>query len=127
MPHNSVNRQQTSRWQPITAELDLQGYFIQTLKILQAICKACSRILLPDATRGMYLRSITGRRKERGSSKGLIKAILVDCKRLKRCPYCDAPNGTVKKIAGTFKLLHDPYNKQVRRLHLHWAILSCCT
>jgi len=60
----------------------VQGYFVQTLKILQAVCKVCSRILLPDTVRATYLRQMASRRKERGSSKATIKSILVDCKRI---------------------------------------------
>lgn len=94
----------------------MQGYFTHTLKALQSICKACGRILLPDTVRSAFIKQLTGRRKERGSSKALMKTIITECKKAKVCWYCDAPQGVVKKIAGTFKIIHDPYSKQARVL-----------
>ena len=92
----------------------MQGYLTHTTKVLQSVCKTCSRILLPDQVRAAFLKQLTGRRKERGSSKALMKTIITECKKTKTCWYCDAPQGVVKKVAGTFKLIHDPYSKQVR-------------
>lgn len=91
----------------------MQGYLTHTTKVLQSVCKACGRILLPDQVRAAFLKQLTGRRKERGSSKALMKTIITECKKAKACWYCHAPQGVVKKIAGTFKLIHDPYSKQV--------------
>lgn len=31
------------------------------------------------------------------------------CKLCKVCPHCGADNGTVKKAAGVYKILHDKY------------------
>jgi hypothetical protein len=92
----------------------VQGYFTVTLKVLQAVCKCCGRILLADKQRCALLHMLQGRRKERGVNKGLHKTILAECKKSRQCPYCLAYNGTVKKMAASFKLLHDPFVKRVR-------------
>lgn len=89
------------------------------LKVLQAVCKCCGRILLADVQRSAWLRMLQGRRKERGANKALHKTILAECKKARQCPYCLAYNGTVKKVAASFKLLHDPFGKRVRSCLAH--------
>jgi DNA-directed RNA polymerase III subunit RPC1 len=81
--------------------------------VLQAVCKCCSRLLLPEAQIGAFRRALQGRRSERNSSKAELKAILAECKKAKMCPHCGASNGTVKKMPASFKVLHDPYSKRV--------------
>lgn len=90
-----------------------QGYFTAILKTLQTICKACGRVLLPEEERAAQLRRLNARPNERGSNKAIIKRVLDLCKAAKVCPHCSAPNGSVKKLVGTYKLVHDPYSKHV--------------
>lgn len=40
--------------------------------------------------------------------------ILGLCKKVRRCPYCDAHNGVVKKLTGLFKLVHELKHKEAR-------------
>ena len=102
---------QTTTEQPQTSA---QGYFTATLKVLQAICKCCGCILLTEQQRAAALKALGKRRRERGAGKAMLKHILAECKKAKQCPHCLAPNGVVKKMAASFKLLHDPYAKRVR-------------
>jgi hypothetical protein len=102
-------------WSVTDLSGNVQGYLALTVKVLQSICKVCGRILLPDKARAAFLKQMAGRRKERGSNKALLKAIITECKKARTCHYCEAANGPVKKISGTFKLIHDPYTKQVRK------------
>jgi len=89
----------------------LQGYFTAILKTLQSICKACGRVLLPEAERTAFLRRLRGKGKERGSNKAVLKKVIDACKLAKQCPHCGVRNGSVKKLVGTYKLVHDPYSK----------------
>jgi DNA-directed RNA polymerase III subunit RPC1 len=99
----------------ISGGLRLQGYFTATIKILQSVCKACGRVLLTDKQRAAFLRTLHGRRgRERNANRGAHKAILAECKKARQCPRCLAHNGPVKKMAASFKVLHDPFAKKVR-------------
>jgi DNA-directed RNA polymerase III subunit RPC1 len=91
----------------------MQGYFGATLKVLQAICKCCSRALLTDAQRMTFLKALRGRRRERNAGKHVFKAVLLECKKARQCPHCLGYNGPVRKMAASFKVLHDPFCKKV--------------
>lgn len=85
------------------------GYFKATLTTLQMICKHCSRVLIDPMLRLKYiakLRSPTLSSKShiRGS---LLKEVWNKSKKVSTCPYCERPNGTVKKTA-VLKIVHYP-------------------
>lgn len=98
-----------------TSSLFAQGYFNTILKVLQCICKTCGRVLLADEERFQVLRKLKNRPKERGSNKGIIKKLSEKCKTVKLCPYCHMYNGGCKKLIGTYKIVHDPYSKNLVR------------
>ena len=63
------------------------------------------------------------------------KVVLEACKKVKRCPHCDAVNGQIKKKGG-MGFGHDIYSKKVSRgpctctggmgtLHMHTRCLTC--
>ena len=97
-----------------------QGYFGSTIKVLQAICKTCGRVLLPPRQRTAWAKLVSGRNRERTANKAAVKAILLECKKATQCPHCLAYNGPVRKMAASFKVLHEPFAKKVRGC---WA---CC-
>ena len=87
------------------------GYLRHTLHILQCVCKNCSRVLLPDSDRTSFLSRMRHPRTDVLAKSATVKKVIEKCKKTKRCPYCDAPNGTVKKITGapTLKIIHERY------------------
>ena len=41
----------------------------------------------------------------------IFKTIVTDCKKVKKCPHCEAPNGTVKKLPNqACRIIHAKYN-----------------
>ncbi|KAG2499255.1 hypothetical protein HYH03_002834 [Edaphochlamys debaryana] len=89
------------------------GYFKNTVQILQCICKSCSRVLLPDEERRVWLKRFRNPRLER-VQRGLMFRKLNDrCKRQKNCPYCGEYNATVKKASGALKIVHERFAKNL--------------
>ena len=83
------------------------GYFKHTLNILQGICLQCSRVLLPPTERELFLLRMKRKRLDRLTRLGIFRKILVECKKIKTCPYCGASRGTVKKMPGkACKIIH---------------------
>ncbi|KAK2152800.1 hypothetical protein LSH36_317g01042 [Paralvinella palmiformis] len=84
------------------------GYFRACISILQAICKSCSRLLLPEIERKKFFDNIKNPNMTYLQKKGLKKKILDRSKKISVCPYCGEFNGTVKKC-GMLKILHEKY------------------
>lgn len=93
------------------------GYLRHTLAILQCICKKCSRILLPQSgSQGMDRISFLKRLKRSHlmnedalTKASIFKKVIETCKKNTICCHCKYSNGIVKKIGGTFKLVHEKY------------------
>jgi DNA-directed RNA polymerase III subunit RPC1 len=86
------------------------GYFKAIIEILQSICKECSRVLLGPEERENFLKRIQDPRADALRLMGLRKKILMLCKKVVKCPYCQGVNGTVRKItSSTLKLVHEKY------------------
>ena len=84
------------------------GFFKHSLTILQCICKTCSRVLLPNAARANHLKKFRSSTKDALEKAAEFKRVVDKCKREQKCPYCDAPNGVVKKIGGgCFRIVHE--------------------
>jgi DNA-directed RNA polymerase III subunit RPC1 len=90
------------------------GYFKAIQNVLQAICKGCSRVLLPDDERGRYVRMMTSSKRDSISLGNLRKKILDRCKRVGACLRCGEVNGVVKKVPGaaSLKLVHEKYKSK---------------
>ncbi|RKP18443.1 beta and beta-prime subunits of DNA dependent RNA-polymerase [Rozella allomycis CSF55] len=92
------------------------GYFKATMNILQAICKGCARVLLTEEEKEVFKRRLS--RKLDNIQRGAVwKGILDQCKKKSVCPYCEGPNGTVKKIERRLKVnvlrfIHDKYKNK---------------
>ncbi|MEW5309629.1 MAG: hypothetical protein WDW38_001506 [Sanguina aurantia] len=87
------------------------GYFKNTVQLLQCICKTCSRVLMPEEDRRLWLRRFRNPRVERSQREGMFKKVIDRCKRSKQCPHCGEYNGTVKKVSGVLKITHEKYLK----------------
>ncbi|KAF9083486.1 hypothetical protein BGX23_011391 [Mortierella sp. AD031] len=84
------------------------GYFRAAIVILQNICKTCSKVLLSEKDRRTYLRRLRAPNLENLTRKNVVKAVNDKCKKVVHCPYCDATNGTVKKV-GALRIVHEKF------------------
>ena len=97
-------------------ELDLPvyhvGYFKHVINCLQCICKECSRVLLSEDQRRMYL-NLFRNRKDPHEREAVRVKVQDDCKKVKVCPWCQEYNGTVKKVVGqALKVVYDKFNEK---------------
>ncbi|KAI4858889.1 beta and beta-prime subunits of DNA dependent RNA-polymerase [Hypoxylon rubiginosum] len=89
------------------------GYIKFTVTILQDICKDCSRVLLTESDRRMYLKELRRPFIDNMRRVAVCKKINEQCRKTKNCPYCGAVNGQIRKV-GALKIVHDKfvaYNK----------------
>jgi len=86
------------------------GYYKYIINILQCICKDCGKILLKGEHKEKY-RKIFRRKKKSSNTEKLFKEIIDLCKKVKKCPDCNAFNGTVKHIHGVdaTQIVHERY------------------
>lgn len=87
------------------------GFLRHTLHFLQSVCKRCSRVLLTEADRQMYLKRMRNPRTDILGKSAIFKKVVDKCKKTRICPHCQALNGTVKKITGapTLKIIHERF------------------
>ncbi|KAM0809086.1 putative DNA-directed RNA polymerase subunit [Seiridium cardinale] len=83
------------------------GYLRFTMKILQEICKDCSRVLLTEPERRTFLKTLR-KAPDNMNRQAILKKINETCRKTKTCPYCGATNGQIRK-AGPLKLVHDKF------------------
>eukprot|EP00927_Polykrikos_kofoidii_P017509 TRINITY_DN1798_c1_g1_i1.p1 TRINITY_DN1798_c1_g1~~TRINITY_DN1798_c1_g1_i1.p1 ORF type:complete len:1535 (+),score=240.64 TRINITY_DN1798_c1_g1_i1:273-4877(+) len=76
------------------------GYLKHTFTLVQCICKACSRVLLPPQDRPRYLSRLRKPTTDDLQRMAIHKKLVVACKAVKHCPFCSAFNSTVKKGPG---------------------------
>ncbi|KAH7082572.1 hypothetical protein BKA63DRAFT_501235 [Paraphoma chrysanthemicola] len=87
------------------------GYLKHIIEVLNCICKDCSRVLLDEVERRRYLRSMRRPDMDTLRRSAVSKKILEDCRKKKTCPYCDALQGTVRKVPGhPLKIIHNRYD-----------------
>ena len=91
------------------------GYFKKVINILQCICKVvsaqqyCARVLLPEEQISFYKRGGLARRMDLTKAIAKFRKIVGECKKAKKCYYCDQPAGKIKKMAGhPTKVLFQP-------------------
>ncbi|GMM34106.1 DNA-directed RNA polymerase III core subunit [Saccharomycopsis crataegensis] len=87
------------------------GYFKQIINILKSICKSCSKILLTEDDKISFLKELRKPHTDNLRRMTILKKIIKQCEKQRRCLHCGALNGSVKK-AGTgssnsaLKILH---------------------
>eukprot|EP01119_Soliformovum_irregulare_P009594 TRINITY_DN2305_c0_g1_i1.p1 TRINITY_DN2305_c0_g1~~TRINITY_DN2305_c0_g1_i1.p1 ORF type:complete len:1461 (+),score=465.40 TRINITY_DN2305_c0_g1_i1:140-4384(+) len=84
------------------------GYLRNITTILNSVCKKCSRILLSENERKMYLTKMRNPKSDNLQRQQLLKKIMDECKKHYACERCGNMNGLVKKI-GIMKLSHEKY------------------
>lgn len=89
------------------------GFFRAVIQILQDVCKECSRIMLPEDERSLWLKRIRAPRLDSLQRQGLVKAIHDRARKSTTCPHCSASNGFVRKV-GVLKIVHEKYKVSKR-------------
>lgn len=96
------------------------GYLNYTIKILQTICKNCSRVLLFPSEREEFQKKLRNPRLEESAKKAIFKKIHTRCKstgnQTKFCPFCGSENAVVKKAGGAYKIMHDKFRNKTEEL-----------
>ncbi|KNC74565.1 hypothetical protein SARC_12893, partial [Sphaeroforma arctica JP610] len=87
------------------------GYFKFIIQILQMICKDCSAVLLDPMEKLRMLKRSRNPDLDRLQRGAVYKAVLEMTKKKKKCPYCGATNGTVRKIP-PLNIVHNKYPPQ---------------
>ena len=90
------------------------GYFKSTIQILQCICKTCGCILLDEAEKRKYLSELRRPHIDNLRRMKILKNIIDQCKKQRRCLKCNHINGVVKKAASgagpaALKIVHDTF------------------
>ena len=83
--------------------------------MLHNICKTCSRVLLPEDERRLYLRRLRRPDLDNLQRSRILKKISLECRKCKNCPYCGALNGTVRKVPhAPLKLVHNKFDAYLK-------------
>ncbi|KAJ1653024.1 DNA-directed RNA polymerase III subunit C1 (rpo31) [Dispira simplex] len=85
------------------------GYFKAIVTILQNICKTCSRVMLEEEVRRVYLKRIRAPTLDNIQRRAISKGINTLCRKVVHCPYCGCINGSVKKVSG-LKIIHEKFS-----------------
>lgn len=90
------------------------GYFKAIIQILQCICKKCGAMLLPEQVKRKYLADLRRPYIDNLRRMKILKDILDQCKKQRRCLKCKHVNGVVKKAASgagpaALKIVHDTF------------------
>lgn len=90
------------------------GYFKAIIQVLQCICKQCGAILLDEQMRRLFLDELRRPNIDNLRRMRILRRILDQCKKQRRCLKCRHVNGVVKKAAsGTgaaaLKIVHDTF------------------
>ncbi|RLV91968.1 DNA-directed RNA polymerase III subunit RPC1 [Spathaspora sp. JA1] len=90
------------------------GYFKSIIQVLQCICKNCSGILLDEQSRRTFLNDLRKPNIDNLRRMKILKKILDQCKKQRRCVKCNHVNGVVKKAASgggpaALKIVHDTF------------------
>ncbi|CAH8459699.1 unnamed protein product [Dicrocoelium dendriticum] len=85
------------------------GYSWHIVKILQSICKNCSRVMLQKAHRDKLLSTCSNPSLEYIHKKQLRKAVHKLASKTRVCPYCNAINGFVTKGPNLSCVIHDVF------------------
>nr|ALK02051.1 RNA polymerase III largest subunit [Starmerella magnoliae] len=83
------------------------GYFKHTITVLQCICKDCGALLLENEAKKQFRKELR-QPLDNLRRMQILKRVNEQCKKMRRCPRCDALNGVVKK-AGPLKIVHDKF------------------
>lgn len=72
------------------------GYVKTIRKLLRAICRECSRLMLTEEKKGAFLDEIKKRRKLKQPIDDVIRAVYAEARKSSICPYCGAEQREIK-------------------------------
>ncbi|QFZ27321.1 putative DNA-directed RNA polymerase III subunit [Clavispora lusitaniae] len=90
------------------------GYFKAIISVLQCICKNCAAVLLDEQTKRAFLSDLRRPNIDNLRRMKVLKKVVEQCKKQRRCLKCHHVNGVVKKAASgagpaALKILHDTF------------------
>ncbi|EGW35786.1 DNA-directed RNA polymerase III subunit C1 [Spathaspora passalidarum NRRL Y-27907] len=90
------------------------GYFKSIIQVLQCICKNCSAVLLDEQAKRTYLNDLRKPNIDNLRRMKILRKVLDQCKKQRRCLKCNHVNGVVKKAASgagpaALKIVHDTF------------------
>ncbi|KAL6450160.1 RPC1 DNA-directed RNA polymerase III subunit RPC1 [Candida maltosa Xu316] len=90
------------------------GYFKNIISILQCVCKNCASILLDEPSKRQFLNDLRRPNIDNLRRMKILKKIIEQCKKQRRCLKCNHINGVVKKAASgagpaALKIVHDTF------------------
>jgi DNA-directed RNA polymerase III subunit RPC1 len=86
------------------------GYLRRIIEALNCVCKECSRVVLPEMEKRTYLRQLRRPGLDGLRKDAIIKRIVADCRKTKRCYHCNAWNGPVRKAPGNpVRMFHNKF------------------
>ncbi|CDW89794.1 rna polymerase iii [Stylonychia lemnae] len=84
-----------------------RGYFKHSVNILQVVCKECSNVL--KSRQDKFIKQVRSKT-DPHQKLAIWKTIITKCKKVKKCPHCQAHNGNVKKMPNfPARIIHDKY------------------
>ncbi|CUM63180.1 uncharacterized protein PRCAT00000748001 [Priceomyces carsonii] len=90
------------------------GFFKAIIQVLQSICKNCGSILLDEQTKRQFLSELRKPHLDNVRRMRILRRILDQCKKQRRCFKCKHINGVVKRAASgagpaALKIVHDTF------------------
>ncbi len=90
------------------------GYFKQVISVLQLICKNCLAVLLEEPDKQRFLAELRRPHIDNLRRMKILKRVVDQCKKQRRCARCRHVNGVVKKAAlgagpAALKIVHDTF------------------
>ncbi|KAM9903418.1 hypothetical protein OXX79_003380 [Metschnikowia pulcherrima] len=90
------------------------GYFKAVIQVLQCICKACGSMLLDEQTKRSFIADLRRPNIDNLRRMKILKKVMEQCKKQRRCFACHHVNGVVKKAASgagpaALKIVHDTF------------------
>lgn len=90
------------------------GYFKAVILVLQCICKSCGSILLDEQTKRLFISDLRRPNIDNLRRMKILKKVMEQCKKQRRCLSCHHVNGVVKKAASgagpaALKIVHDTF------------------
>ncbi|KAK6875626.1 DNA-directed RNA polymerase III subunit RPC1 [Candida tropicalis] len=90
------------------------GYFKSIISVLQCICKNCAAVLLDEPTKRRFLNDLRRPNIDNLRRMKILKQVIEQCKKQRRCLKCNHVNGVVKKAASgagpaALKIVHDTF------------------
>lgn len=95
---------------PLSTPVFNIGYISKLRKVLQAICKSCGKVLIPNSSRLGFLSRADIAGDDMLRRAKVFDAVLAKATKTKQCESCGARNGAVRKLTTSMRLVHTPWD-----------------